>query len=227
MFPNLLSFLLFLYLTASRFLFAEALSCPSKFGSKGCKGEMVNAPTSLQSTCSEAPFASGCTIHRICEAHHSSSNGCKAFNALLSICLEFPNLKSCSTLTNACGETRGVLQCDGVVDLDLPTTKVSYEAMKKICGSHYMTGCNYCSTSKEFATAIQDPRSFADACYDPFGVLAHMCIEMDMIPCDPWIAWCNKPTTSDIPELCDIPTQETMPISVPSSHCKETPMTHS
>eukprot|EP00210_Caulerpa_lentillifera_P008486 g8095.t1 len=205
---------------------SKTSKCPGDFHSKECKRKIAYASKLLNHACTISPFASGCTIHRVCEAAASTSDGCKAINSLLSICKEFRHLAPCRALTRSCGSVHGVLHCPGIVDLAVPTTKVAYEAMQKICGSHYMTGCDHCKTSKEFSEAIKDHSYLKDACYDPFGVLSRMCIEMDMIPCDPWVAWCAKPSTKDIPELCDIPTKSVNSV-LGLGGCEDGPMTHS
>eukprot|EP00210_Caulerpa_lentillifera_P003593 g3428.t1 len=218
-------FVFYLFLISP--LLLTASTCPREFNSWRCRRQISRASHLLHEACALTPFASGCSVHRICHEVNSTTDSCQPLHSLVSVCGEYPDLVPCSTLSSACSSIENLLSCDDIIDLDLPSTEESYEAIQQICESHYMTGCDLCQNHGAFNEVIGNYSMFSDDCIDPFGTLSQMCLVMDMTPCDIWENWCSKENSNEIPRLCEAANDRITPSNGHgTNHPMESPMNH-
>jgi len=144
------------------------------------------ATEDVGSLCSAMPFMPACTIQDICASSpplHSDPY-CAPFSILADGCAsDMPGMSGCSSYVSLCSPPDSVVQqCEALPPIaGLPTTAEADQAIKELCGSHPMPGCEKCDLSSP---------GYMDC--DLLRVYSEICLGMpDMAGCAGWKEMCE------------------------------------
>ncbi|KAI9144818.1 Ctr copper transporter family-domain-containing protein [Paraphysoderma sedebokerense] len=182
-------------------------------------------PTDLQDAdninlCTQMNFMSGCTIDKICKATSMTATSLKAkgycdgFSVLANTCKnDMPKMGGCKNYVSMCAPTNStVKQCTASTAIPgLPTTSTVNSAVRSICNSHTMEGCEKCT----FAS----PTAFGNC--DLLTVYSQLCVAMpNMEECGSWKTMCSQ--SPELHSLCGTDVMTTPPVMKMFFHSEPT-----
>ena len=204
---HLLSSLLLLLPLASPLVAAQATTCiedPSQAACVDYVYPAANATSDTNGNCGMMPYMVQCTVRDLCIAKLASGEDldadtvryCDAMSVLADGCeYDMDTMPPCSNYVALCDKGTSVVeQCTEFPSIPgLPLTSETNTAIKSICNSHTMPGCEQCP--------FETPGNAYMNC-SLLLVYSQLCLQMpDMTECAAWKEMCTigVPTW---PELC-------------------------
>ncbi|KAI8814632.1 Ctr copper transporter family-domain-containing protein [Cladochytrium replicatum] len=168
------------------------IPCIARPWESGCSG-FTYTPSDVDADvaqlCSAMSVMPGCTINDMCKNNTAiqSADYCKPFSVLGDLCkYDMPRMTGCRAYTSMCGPSNStVTACTQVAPLaNLPTTDIANQAVRSICSSMSMDGCEKCT--------FKSATAYASGC-DLLSVYSQLCLAMpDMTECSSFNKFCSS-----------------------------------
>lgn len=145
-------------------------------------------------------FMSGCSVNKVCKAGTMTTDSltakgyCDGFSILANTCQnDMPKMRGCKNYVSMCAPANStVRQCRSNIAIPgLPKTDTINKAVRSICTSHTMEGCEKCTYAS--------PTAFGNC--DLLAVYSQLCVAMpNMEECSSWKTMCTE--SPELHSLC-------------------------